>query len=195
MLLPRAANTASASSPSDAPSGSSRQQPSVRPILGGRGGGGGESGGTGRSESASGQSSHAPSSSSSAAAATGTAAPHFRGTSISSKATKTALPNNGAAGFAVFKDGSALADNPPAQAQAQAPGGEANIHAQQGWTEFATTSTRRKENERTAVPWKGETLPMSGGGTAGVPSQRLEVFRDEVRVEQGLHRTGEETST
>lgn len=92
----------------------------------------------------------------------------FRGTAISNAASKKALPNNGAAGFAVFRDDAAS---------------EAAPEGQEGWTDFGTNASRRKENIREAVPWKGEVLPMQSNSTLSQSQgARLEVFRDEVCI-------------
>ena len=102
------------------------------------------------------------SSSSASIATTG----QFRGTAASNATSRKALPNNGAAGFAVFKD--AAADAP--------------TEGQEGWTDFGTNASRRKENIREAVPWKGETIPMQNDpALSRSQGARIEVFRDEVR--------------
>lgn len=108
--------------------------------------------------------------------------PAFRGTTATQATTKAALPNNGATAFAVFKDGSSDS----------ASGSTANaLASQEGWTDFGTNASRKRENERPAVPWKGETLPVyrdvpaenAVGGTSRPvslsSSMKFEVFRDE----------------
>lgn len=93
----------------------------------------------------------------------------FRGTALSAASARSALPNNGAAGFAVFQDGT--------DENGQSQGG----NAQDGWEDFGTNSSRRRENERAATAWKGETLPMQAASLSASQGPRLEVFRDEVR--------------
>lgn len=44
------------------------------------------------------------------------------------------------------------------------------------WEDVGTRDGRRRENHMEGTKWKGETLPMH----AKAPSERLEVFRDEV---------------
>lgn len=89
----------------------------------------------------------------------------FRGTAAASAASKKALPNNGAAGFAVFKD-----DEAPTQPEGQ-----------EGWADFGTSASRKKENTRAAVPWAGETLPMQPSGhLSRSQGAAFEIFRDEV---------------
>lgn len=99
-------------------------------------------------------------------------APQFKGTAAANASAKTALPNNGAAGFAVFKD-----DEHDAATQPRGSGG-----SQEGWTDFGTNALRKRENVQTAVTWKGETLPMLPGATSLAGAGKIQVFRDEVRV-------------
>jgi hypothetical protein len=100
------------------------------------------------------------------------AGPTFRGTAASHVPTKAALPNNGASAFAVFKDGGDTQVTDTAASQSQ-------------WADFGTNAVRRRENERAAVPWKGETLPVyKDGEDSSRPvslssSMKFEVFRDE----------------
>ena len=49
-----------------------------------------------------------------------------------------------------------------------------------GWEDLGTRDSRRRENVKEATAWKGETLSMSTGSSFG--GERLEVFRDEVRI-------------
>lgn len=107
------------------------------------------------------------------------AGPAFRGTAASQLSTKAALPNNGASSFAVFKD--------DAQSNAAT---SAALASQETWSDFGTIGSRKRENERAAVPWKGETLPIyrDADDNAGLSSSRpvslsssmkFEVFRDD----------------
>lgn len=107
--------------------------------------------------------------------------PAFRGTATTQSTTKAALPNNGATAFAVFKDdGSSTTENDNALA------------TQDNWTDFGTNASRKRENVRPAVPWKGETIPVykdtnedaSNSLNRSRPlslssSMKFEVFRDE----------------
>jgi checkpoint serine/threonine-protein kinase len=84
---------------------------------------------------------------------------------VSTSATSSAIPANGAKGFAVFQDTAV----------------DANRIEGGSWEDLGTNKSRRRENEVEAVEWKGETMPMiakkSGGGVG-----KLEVFRDDVRL-------------
>lgn len=94
-----------------------------------------------------------------------TAPVSFRGTALSNASVHSALPHNGSSGFSIFRDGAESTHAP---------------ESQDGWNDFGTDASRKKENSRIAVPWKGETIPMSASVPA-IQSSRMEVFRDEVR--------------
>lgn len=88
-----------------------------------------------------------------------------RGTTAGKYTAQKALPNNGAAGFAVFRD-----NEVPAQSEGQ-----------EGWTDFGTNASRNRENAHVAVPWKGETLPMHlSSSLSRSQGATFEIFRDEV---------------
>lgn len=81
------------------------------------------------------------------------------------------MANNGAAAFTIFRDD----ENNPNSAS-----GSSAVAGQEGWQDFGTTSSRRRENERTAIPWKGETLPSQQSSiTPSTSAPRFEIFRDE----------------
>jgi checkpoint serine/threonine-protein kinase len=88
---------------------------------------------------------------------------------LSQGAARGPLPDNGAAAFAVFSDTGA----------APSTGDGSGT-----WDDLGTVASRRRENVRAAVPWAGETLPCDGEVAALRSSQRVEVFRDDVRERQ-----------
>lgn len=107
------------------------------------------------------------------------AGPAFRGTAASQSSSKAALPNNGASSFAVFKD----------EGQANAATSAA-LASRETWSDFGTNASRKRENERAAVPWKGETLPAFRDADDNIAlsssrpvslssSMKFEVFRDD----------------
>ena len=77
----------------------------------------------------------------------------------------SALPNNGAPLFAVFSD------------TADGSGGAGSGT----WDDLGTVESRRRENVREATAWSGETLPTDGSIAVPRTTERIEVFRDEVR--------------
>lgn len=85
--------------------------------------------------------------------------------------TSTQKPNGQA--FAVFSD-----DSPNA--------GPASREGQ--WDEFGTRDARRRENVKDATPWTGETLSMNKSTPPAPPTEKLQVFRDEVCSVLSLHR-------
>lgn len=104
--------------------------------------------------------------------------PAFKGTASTQATTKGPLPNNGATAFAVFKD-----DSPS--------NGDNALATQDNWHDFGTNASRKRENTRSAVPWKGETIPVyrdtpeeSNALNRSRPislssSMKFEVFRDD----------------
>jgi len=102
--------------------------------------------------------------------------PAFKGTAASQSTTKGALSNNGASAFAVFQDDSN-------------PNGDNTLATQDNWTDFGTNASRKRENVRPAVPWKGETIPVHKDTPEDAlsrsrplslsSSMKFEVFRDD----------------
>lgn len=86
-----------------------------------------------------------------------------RAATSSTGATRKSGKENGASAFAVFKDGEGDAADAPEPGE---------------WEDLGTVKSRKKENEREATAWKGETMPMANAGAA--PRVRLEIFHDDV---------------